>query len=498
MIQHAPGFTTLLYKPALVAERPPATHSPRLWGLSPRQLHDGYWRSRGVQCVRRGERQSLLRGAELFLLIDPDQFVLFPLINLADRLTWQNAAVTRVRLVDAETETYSERVVYDDDALVQRIERRYQPQVRGYSRAMLTGSRRIARIWMAARNRHEGWNRVRRSVAWERVDHCKCSGRNFLEGNPAQERQMLDALVACWPRPDQVIAGLQQVESDIWHMADEQVAPNVVCIGPLWLGKGATLRHRVCLVGPAWVEDQPQPDGSDDHSAKLREIAEIEAVRIKRQEAAPGISNVYPLLKRGFDVVASGLALLALLPLMTLISLAVYLESGSPLFFGHRRQGRGGRVFRCWKFRTMQHDAERTARELRAQNICDGPQVFIRNDPRVTRVGRFLRRWNLDELPQFWNVLCGDMSLVGPRPSPDDENQYCPAWRDLRLSVRPGITGLWQLMRTRQQGEDFQEWIKFDIQYVQQASFWTDLVILFKTARLVLAGRSPGAKHKAN
>jgi lipopolysaccharide/colanic/teichoic acid biosynthesis glycosyltransferase len=171
------------------------------------------------------------------------------------------------------------------------------------------------------------------------------------------------------------------------------------------------------------------------------------------------------------------------------------IEDGTPLFFGHRRQGRGGKVFTCWKFRTMHRDAEKAARQLEQYNRADGPQVLIPNDPRVTRIGRILRKTNLDELPQFWNVLTGQMSLVGPRPSPDDENQYCPAWRDLRLSVRPGITGLWQLKRTREPGEDFQEWIKYDIQYVLKASFWFDLVILVRTAQLLLMRRTPGASE---
>ena len=115
-----------------------------------------------------------------------------------------------------------------------------------------------------------------------------------------------------------------------------------------------------------------------------------------------------------------------------------------------------------------------------------GPQVFIENDPRVTRLGRVLRRFQIDELPQFWNVLRGEMSLVGPRPSPDRENQFCPAWREMRLSVRPGITGLWQTRRTRAEGEDFQEWIKYDIEYVRSASFVLDLKILVSTVRGLL------------
>ena len=130
----------------------------------------------------------------------------------------------------------------------------------------------------------------------------------------------------------------------------------------------------------------------------------------------------------------------------------------------------------------MRRDAESMVASLSQMNKADGPQVFIEDDPRVTRIGRLLRKFQLDELPQFWNVLTGDMSVVGPRPSPDRENQYSPAWREIRLSVRPGITGLWQVERTRRPGEDFQEWIKYDIRYVRNATFLLDMKIILKTA----------------
>ena len=137
----------------------------------------------------------------------------------------------------------------------------------------------------------------------------------------------------------------------------------------------------------------------------------------------------------------------------------------------------------------MVRHADKLSPELVGENICDGPQVFIKHDGRITGVGRLLRRLQIDEIPQFWNVLLGHMSIVGPRPSPDEENQYCPAWRDLRLSVRPGITGLWQIRRTRAPGEDFQEWIRYDIEYVRRANFWFDLAVCIRTAWVLLLGR---------
>jgi lipopolysaccharide/colanic/teichoic acid biosynthesis glycosyltransferase len=190
--------------------------------------------------------------------------------------------------------------------------------------------------------------------------------------------------------------------------------------------------------------------------------------------------------KRLFDIVASLFAITVSLPLYPLAALAIWLEDGRPIFFTHRRETLGGREFPCIKFRSMRKDAEKLKAGLKAANQADGPQFFIEEDPRLTRVGRVLRKYHLDEWPQFFNVLVGDMSIVGPRPSPRSENQYCPAWREARLSVRPGITGLWQTRRTRAAGSDFQEWIKYDIEYVETRSWRLDLVIILRTISQIL------------
>jgi lipopolysaccharide/colanic/teichoic acid biosynthesis glycosyltransferase len=206
-----------------------------------------------------------------------------------------------------------------------------------------------------------------------------------------------------------------------------------------------------------------------------------------RTEATGPRDGIYGPVKRSLDVVAALLVLVLGSPVLLFCALAVVIDDGFPVFFGHRRQTRGGGTFRCWKFRTMRRDAEARVAELRMQNLCDGPQVFIKDDPRVTRIGKVLRALQLDELPQFWNVLIGEMSLVGPRPSPDKENQFCPAWREMRLSVRPGITGLWQVMRTREPGKDFQEWIRYDIDYVRHMGPWLDLKIVVLTVWNILS-----------
>ena len=197
-------------------------------------------------------------------------------------------------------------------------------------------------------------------------------------------------------------------------------------------------------------------------------------------------TSFYLGAKRIVDIVLSIVGLCCTLPLFPLIMLATWLEDGRPFFFGHLRETIDGREFRCWKFRSMRNNAHLMKDVIAKLNQVDGPQVFIKDDPRITKVGKFLRKYNADEFPQFWNVLRGDMSMVGPRPSPRKENQFCPAWREARLSVRPGITGLWQTRRTRNRGSDFQEWIKYDIEYVENMSMWLDFKIMYKTLEQVV------------
>ena len=186
--------------------------------------------------------------------------------------------------------------------------------------------------------------------------------------------------------------------------------------------------------------------------------------------------------KRAMDIVISlGVLTLLFVPLL-FVAWLIKVTSRGPVFFAHPRQGRGGKEFKCIKFRTMVKEADDQQAALRQKNEVDGPQFKIEHDPRLTPIGGWLRRFNIDEIPQFMNVLLGQMSLVGPRPSPDRENQNCPAWRRARLSVRPGITGLWQVLRLRSpRASDFQEWIYYDIEYVRHCSLWLDCLLLLYT-----------------
>jgi len=199
----------------------------------------------------------------------------------------------------------------------------------------------------------------------------------------------------------------------------------------------------------------------------------------------PGISYAR-LFKRIADFFAAAMVLILFAPVLILVALAIKLTSPGPVFYKDRRQGLHGREFNCLKFRTMIMGADKIQEILRIVSQVDGPQFKMAEDPRINTVGWFLRETYIDEIPQFFNVLFGQMSIVGPRPSPKSENTLCPYWRDARLSVRPGITGLWQIYRTRQPMKDFQEWIHYDIEYVRNLSLRMDLSICWKTAMKLL------------
>lgn len=192
--------------------------------------------------------------------------------------------------------------------------------------------------------------------------------------------------------------------------------------------------------------------------------------------------------KRIFDIVASALFIIFFSPLFLLISALIKLEDGGPVFFPQTRVGRFGREFKMFKFRSMCLDAEEKKKELLARNQhAEGVTFKIKNDPRITRVGKWIRKFSLDELPQFFNVLIGDMSLVGPRPPvPREVALYTLADRR-RLLVAPGITCFWQIGGRSE--IDFSGQVQLDVRYIESQSFWLDIKILLKTVPAVLNGK---------
>jgi len=214
----------------------------------------------------------------------------------------------------------------------------------------------------------------------------------------------------------------------------------------------------------------------------IRPVAGLPLLHVDHPELAGGKR----IIKALFDRASAGLALLLLAPVFAVVAVAVRCTDPGPAFFRQTRVGRNGRVFTLYKFRTMVADAEHQKALLAALNEADGALFKIRRDPRVTRAGALLRRWSLDELPQLFNVLRGDMSLVGPRPALPEETAHYGGHMRRRLAVKPGITGLWQV--NGRSDLPWDEAVRLDVRYVENWSFALDLQILWKTGSAVLTG----------
>lgn len=194
------------------------------------------------------------------------------------------------------------------------------------------------------------------------------------------------------------------------------------------------------------------------------------------------------LVKRLFDMAFSAALLALLLPLMLFVAAVIKMQDGGPILFWQTRVGRWGKEFHFPKFRSMVLDAERLKKQLLDRNEMEGVAFKMRDDPRVTRFGRFLRKFSLDELPQLWSVLKGDMAIVGPRPQIESEAQMFESWHRRKLSVKPGLTCLWQVSG-RSSISSFDEWVRLDLAYIDNWSLWLDFKILLRTIPAVLSGR---------
>jgi lipopolysaccharide/colanic/teichoic acid biosynthesis glycosyltransferase len=195
-------------------------------------------------------------------------------------------------------------------------------------------------------------------------------------------------------------------------------------------------------------------------------------------------AQAVPRWKRTVDLAGASLGVILLMPLLAVVTLAIKLTSPGPVLFRQWRSGLGGKPFLMYKFRTMHVDAEARQASLMALNEQDGPAFKIRKDPRVTPLGRLLRSTSIDELPQLWNVLLGDMSLVGPRPLPCHESDACMPWQRRRLDVTPGLTCIWQV--SGRSSVTFNEWVRMDLRYLRTRSFLGDMWLLVATVPAVL------------
>ena len=264
------------------------------------------------------------------------------------------------------------------------------------------------------------------------------------------DENVLDEIVFAVPRDD-----LPRIERAI-RICEEQGVPVVVSLEPLHIGTG---------------------------NMSVLELSDLSMLVFTRTP-----SDALALAaKRLFDIVVSATALLLLAPLFLVVAIVVAVESPGPIFFRQTRVGLNGRAFVMYKFRSMYADAEQRLEALLALNEMDGPVFKMRDDPRITRIGRFIRKTSIDELPQFWNVLCGEMSIVGPRPPIPAEVRQYKRWQRRRLSVKPGITCTWQV--SGRNGIDFEQWMQLDLDYIDNWSLWKDLQIFVKTIPAVLTSR---------
>ena len=238
-------------------------------------------------------------------------------------------------------------------------------------------------------------------------------------------------------------------------------------------------------VYPILIDDDSPDDGS------AAGLAATNGDSVPRRRSAPSkplvsrFSRPMPPWKRLIDLTGAATGLVLLSPVLLASAAAVRLSSQGPVFYKQRRTGLSGKPFTMYKFRSMIVNADEVKDQLRDQNEQDGPAFKIEKDPRVTRVGRFLRITSLDELPQLWNVLCGDMSLVGPRPLPVEEAQACLGWQHQRLDVTPGLTCLWQVMERRNK-IPFDDWVRLDVKYIRSRSLRQDLGLICRTIGVVI------------
>ncbi|MFQ5591526.1 MAG: sugar transferase [Phycisphaerae bacterium] len=443
-----------------------------------------------------------IRPKEQVWLLNGDHF---PLIN------WQEAtSVARRENSDitvfgppeaADTARYFETVAVDDSGAVLRFSRQYCDSP-GFAYAWMGSASFLATTNEHARAvmnhiLHWGWGpdsigalTRRFTIRWS-TDTCVASHYEAMS-TPLKEDGTPDS-------PATVATGRPG------GTAETRVGATVVHSLPMW-GSATPIEPDVAdgsehspdgghAVSPA----ESEPDSCDDRqpdrtrpgpspSQPEAQAADYSLVDDIDFASIPDPGRAYLVAKRAMDFVLAGAGLIVLSPVLAIAALIVKLTSPGPVFYGDKRQGAGGREFLCWKFRTMFHGAETLQGELRNCNEVDGPQFKITHDPRLTRIGAFYRRYNIDELPQMINVLLGQMSFVGPRPSPDQENQICPGWRRTRLSMKPGITGLWQIMRMRGASDsDFQQWIYYDIEYARHRSLWLDTQILLHTPFVMFA-----------
>lgn len=451
-----------------------------IWGLELLDAHDRYWASRRVQVIRRGMGTQPNRAASLFMLLEQDDVIMTELTSIARVMRWDKPRLLRVRLVEHDRDQYVERVDADEMGRLVAIRRVYSPRARRATRIQFTIDPILAGHWASTQSGIWAAHRELRAIAHrDRTSTRSAAGTVRSVCNASDRVEAWRSVLTGWTQVSSVLDGVYEYQPGVWIHESAQIAEGARFVQPVWIGAGVSIGAEEVVVGP-WIEPDT-PESFVVPSPVAYDTLGLPgwSIRIERR------TLLSRAIKRLFDIAFSACVLLMTLPIYPLIMLAIALEDGWPFFFAHQRQTISGRVFPCIKFRTMCKNAEALRARIQSENACDGPQFYMKRDPRLLRIGGPLRKYKIDELPQFINVLLGHMSVVGPRPSPDAENQWCPAWREARLSVRPGITGLWQVRRTREPATDFQEWVRYDLEYVQHQSLRLDMWIIIQTIRCI-------------
>ncbi len=291
---------------------------------------------------------------------------------------------------------------------------------------------------------------------------------------PLLERRVRESDIAGWFEagvigiilPDTAPAGAWRLAEDLHAaFAPRQIVvqSQVYAYPSLDMGEPAGLAEAESLPGEA-----------AERATAERTVQPLDALFVQK----------LPLAKRLIDVVGAAIGLVLAAPAMLAAAAAIKLTSRGPVLFAQQRDGLGGRSFRIYKFRTMVVNADEVKAALRHRSEQDGPAFKLKNDPRVTPIGRWLRRTCVDELPQLWNVLRGEMSLVGPRPMCSKEARHCAPWERRRLEVTPGLTCIWQVHGGTK--VPFREWMRMDLRYVRSRSLWKDLWLMILTVPSVL------------
>jgi exopolysaccharide biosynthesis polyprenyl glycosylphosphotransferase len=299
----------------------------------------------------------------------------------------------------------------------------------------------------------------------------------YLEAHPELGRRVCGFLDDEKPVKAEVLGRV----SDLAWLARKEFVDEVILAAPqdCALAQGVVREAQKLRLD---VEIVPELFGCKPVATEIQRFGDMPVISL-HAERFPAVRL---LLKRAVDVLASSAAMMILSPLFAAIAVLIKLDSSGRIFYCAPRAGRKGHLFRCYKFRTMVTNADELKDSLRQNNQRSGPFFKMADDPRITRVGRFLRRYSLDELPQLWNVFKGDMSLVGPRPHPLDDVAGYEVEHLARLDVTPGITGLWQV--TARRDPSFQRGLELDREYIRTWSLQADMRILLKTVRAVVQG----------